>query len=152
MIKTIYAIFLGIMIALFLGWGIEVFYNSPKMPDYPSELSYAKGDLSTTQQAIQTKFDQDQKAYQEEMKGYNGNVSLIAFGLSLILFVISLVLIKGIPFVSDSILLGGAFTLVYGLGRGLASGNNKIQLLSAAIALIIAFVAGYFKFVKAEKS
>lgn len=152
MLKLIYMLLLGVLIALFVGWGVEVFYASPKYPEYPTELNYTKGDLTPAQTEVQKSYDEKVKAYQEDSKPYNRNVSIIVIVASLILFALSLILVKKIPFISDSLLLGAAFTLIYGVGRGIASQNSKVQFAAVTVGLIVAFVVGLVKFVSPEKA
>lgn len=151
MLKLIYMLLLGVLIALFVGWGVEVFYSSPKNPEYPTELNYVKDNQTAAQVEMQKDYDKKIKAYQEELKPYNRNVSIIIIIVSLVLFTLSLLLLKRIEFISDSILLGAVFTLIYGVGRGIASGNNKVQFAAVTVGLIVALVVGYIKFINPEK-
>lgn len=42
-LKAAYMLFVAVLIALFVGFGVSVFYPEPKMPDYPTDsYSYDK--------------------------------------------------------------------------------------------------------------
>ena len=74
-LKIIYTLFLGLLVALFVGLGIDAFYPGPKAPDYPVMLDTVKQgcqeDAQT--QATRLKFDQDMKDYNDQSKPYNRN-------------------------------------------------------------------------------
>jgi hypothetical protein len=47
-------------------------------------------------------------------------------------------------------LLGGIFTLLYGIGRGMVTDNNRYRFLVAAVGLAITLGLGYIKFTRRE--
>jgi hypothetical protein len=50
--------------------------------------------------------------------------------------------------IADGILLGGVFTTIYGIIRGLMSEDTKFRFIIVTVGLIIALVLGYIKFIK----
>lgn len=155
MIKLVYTVFLAIMVALFVGLGVQTFYPAPKMPEWPTELQFAKGDPSTytaDQQAIQRKFDQEQKDYRDQNKKYSLNASIIIVIASIVLLSLSLTLLHPLILISDGVLMGGVFTLLYGIIRGFMSENDKYQFVVITLGLIIAITLGYIRFTKPEKA
>ncbi len=52
---------------------------------------------------------------------------------------------------SNGILLGGLFTMLYGVGWGLASGNSVTRFLVLVAALAVSLVLGYLKFVRGRR-
>jgi len=86
------------------------------------------------------------------MKVYNRNISVIGMVISVLLFIISLVFLKKIQFISDSVLLGGAFSMIYSVTRGMMSENSKVQFLTVTVGLIVALIVGSVKFVKNDES
>src|SRR4051812_46813679 len=94
-IKIFYTIFIGILLALFVGVGTAAFYNEPQYPDYPASLKYAqeppydsssprKATSSTELQIEQEKYDKVTKTYEEKRKVYQRNVSIITLIASVI--------------------------------------------------------------------
>jgi len=152
-IKTVYTLFLALLIAFFIGLGIDSFYPTPARPEYPMELNFAKQNLESTteQQNIEKEFYDKQKEYDLLSKVYNRNVSIIAVISSIIILVISLNFMAKIKMIADGILLGGVFTTVYGIIRGVMSDSSQFRFLIVTIGLIIAFVLGYMKFIKQPK-
>lgn len=154
MLRLVYTVFLAIMVALFVGLGIEAFYPSPKFPEYPTELQYTKGDIrdfTSEQRAIQEKYDKEQKDYREVQKKYSLNASIIIIIASIALLALSLTVLHPLILISDGVLMGGVFTLLYGIARGFMSENDKYRFMVVTIGLVIAVLLGYIRFIKPEK-
>jgi hypothetical protein len=154
MIKPIYTIFLALLIALFVGLGIDAFYPGPKAPNYPLELNQVKQGCEQTmeQQTLEKEFNQAQEKYMEESKPYNRNVSIISLVASIIILVLSLTLLTKIKMIADGILLGGVLTTMYSIIRGLMSENSQFRFLIVIIGLIIALALGYLKFIRPREN
>lgn len=152
-LKLFYTLFLGLLVALFVGLGIDAFYVGPKAPDYPSELNLQKTDCGEYPElkAAQQKFDQDQKNFIEQDRVYNRNVSIISLAFAILIMIVSLTFFSKIKLIADGILLGGVFTTAYSIIRGLMSENSKFRFLIVTIGLIIALVLGYIKFIKPKE-
>lgn len=149
MIKVLYKLFLALMITLFIGFGIAVFYPSPKAPDYPTALEKASSDqLTTEQKQIESDYNIKQDKFQEDLSRYNRNVSAIIIGISILLLILSLTILLKVDLIGEGSLLSGLFTLLYGLGRGLATNDSKFQFLVVTIGLIVALILGYIKFIR----
>lgn len=154
-IKYIYTFFLAVILVTFVGVGIAAFYKGPKMPDYPTTLSYpAKEPLSTDAAVMRTeqlKYDKDFKTWQKANETYNKNVSTIAVAASLLILVLSISLLSKIEFISDGLLLGGVFTLGYAVVRGFGAGDEMFRFLVVSIGLFAAIFLGYWRFVRKGK-
>lgn len=150
MLKLAYSFFTGILLAIFVGMGIATFYPQPVSPEYPSQLNMiGKDGPNQAERAVQAKFDAEQKAWEEKMKPYNRNVSMIAIGAAVAYVAISLLIAETRwGFLSDGIMLGGIFTLIYGLGRGFAAQNSKYSFAITTVGLVIVFLLGYLRFFK----
>ncbi len=149
-IKLIYTLFLALLIALFVGLGIDAFYPGPKMPNYPVELEMEKQNCEETAEvrSIRENFAQNQKKYQEESKPYNRNVSIISLIAAIVILVLSLTLLAKINMIADGILLGGVFSTAYSIIRGLMSENSQFRFVIVVIGLVIALTLGYIKFIR----
>lgn len=154
MIKPIYTIFLALLVALFVGLGIDTFYPGPKAPQYPIELDEIKVGCEETieQQTLRKEFNQAQNQFLEEFKPYNRSVSIILLVASIIILVLSLTLLVKIKMIADGILLGGVFVTAYGIIRGFMSDSSEFRFLIITIGLIIALVLGYIKFIRPKKN
>lgn len=158
-LKIIYSIFLGVLIATFVGVGIAAFYQPPEAPDYPRQLEVAKFDPVTGQPAetaeekaeriqLQDEFDQKQKDFDKAMGIYSRNVSTVAIGAAILILILSLILSHRILLMSDGLLFGGVLTLLYGIGWGFAAKDNLYRFIVVTIGLIVALALGYVRFVK----
>lgn len=147
MIKYIYMFFVGLFVAIFLGTGIAVFYPSPKAPSEPVWLNRLdKGQLTEAQQQELSTFDAQMKDYERQMVVYNRNASMIALGFALLILIGTLTLAERLGVVANGLLLGGIFTLLYGIGRGMATDSNKYRFVVAAVGLVVTIALGYIKF------
>lgn len=149
-LKLIYTFFLGLLLALFVGAGINTFYPGPESPQYGAELNTYSKEPSAEQEAKQREFDVKMEKYNKEMQPYNRNVSIITLVAAVILLTISLIYEKRIKLIADGIMLGGLFTLLYSLGRGFASQDSKYVFVMVSVGLVIVLYLGYHRFVKLE--
>ena len=148
MIRYLYTFFVALFLAAFVGIGIAVFYPEPKAPEAP--MIYGKEEPTAQDQAAEEAFNVQQKAYEQKLWVYNRNVSLIVMGVAVLILVISLTLTSQLGVLADGILLGGIFTLLYGIGRGMFTDDNRYRFLVAAIGLAITLGLGYMKFTRRQ--
>ena len=157
MIEFVYKLFLGILVATTIGMGISTFYTGPTMPEYPSVPSqYANTEMPP---AEQEKYDQDTRQYDaryeryaDQNNDYQRNVAIIAIALSIIVLVVSLISLAKIDVLADGLLLGGVFTLLYGIFASFNSGDQKFIFVATLFGLVVALTLGYVKFVKPEQA
>jgi hypothetical protein len=152
-VKFIYTIFLGILVALFVGLGIDTFYPAPERPDYPVELRSVTPEEQKSPEFNQKRdqYEKQQQRYEQKMDEYNRNVSLIAIASSILLLVVSLTFLNQIKIIADGVLLGGVFTAIYSIIRGLMTDISQFRFLIVTVGLLIALILGYIKFVKQNK-
>lgn len=150
-LRLVYTFFLGLLLAIFIGVGINTFYVPPKAPEFETTQAYTEKPTAE-QNAKQQEYDRQFKDYLERSKPYNQNVSMITLAGAVILLAISLGFEKKIKIISDGVMLGGLFTLIYSLGRGFASENSKYVFAVVSVGLVIVLYLGYHKFVRTKKS
>ncbi|MDD2696978.1 MAG: hypothetical protein PHE52_02375 [Candidatus Pacebacteria bacterium] len=150
MIKPIYTLFLAFLIALFVGLGIDTFHPGPTAPKYPVELENVENCCEETpeQHALRVEFNENQRQFQEEFKAYSRVVSIVSLIAAIIILVLSLTLLAKIKMIADGILLGGVFTIIYSIMRGLMTEDSQFRFLIVTAGIIIAFVLGYIKFIR----
>lgn len=152
MVKVLYKLFLALMVALFVGFGISVFYPSPKAPNYPVEFQNKSPESYTPEQnKVNDEYNQQQKVFLDQFPLYSRNVSAIAIGISILLLILSLTILMGVEIIGDGVLFGGLFTLIYGIIRGFMSNDSKYQFIVVTVGLVIALALGYIKFIVPEK-
>ena len=76
---------------------------------------------------------------------------MILIVIATMLMALALALGDSVSVLSNGILLGGLFTMLYGVGWGLASGNSVTRFLVLVAALAVSLVLGYLKFVRGRK-
>jgi hypothetical protein len=152
-IKFVYTIFLALLVALFVGLGISAYYPGPKEPVMPVELQAEKPGCEDTAELknLRENFNRSEQDFSEKFKTYSRNVSAISIVAAIIILVASLTLLAKIKMIADGILLGGVFTTIYSIIRGLMSEDTKFRFLIVTIGLLIALVLGYIKFIKPKE-
>lgn len=151
LLKGTYVVFLALIIALFFGLGIEAFYPTPNAPEPPiqSQQIDSQGKVTNAPTAEQLKYEKKMRSYQEHtLKTYNRNVSIISLILAVITMGISLVFAVKFVILSDGMLLGGVFTLIYSIMRGLSAQNVQFSFIIVSIGLFITVFLGYWKFLR----
>lgn len=152
MIKYIYSVFLGLLIAIFVGVGISVFYQQPTQPKFPSDISYSQKEPSEEQLAKEKQYNVAMDEWNEKMKPYNRNVSIMALIAAVVLVAIGLAMGDRAKIIADGIMFGGVFTLLYSLIRGFMSSNTKYSFLVVTVALITVIALGYMKLIKPHET
>lgn len=151
-LQGLYTVFLAILIALFVGVGIQAFYPFPDFPDYPSELEQSQLGVSTLPDEevsrIQEDYDVIVKDFEQESEKHSRNVSMFSIGISVLLLILSLTVLQKLSLISDAVLFGGIFVLVYAVIMGIASGDDMIRFLIVTASLIVAIVVGYFRIIR----
>lgn len=157
LIKYVYIVFLGLILATFVGVGIAAFYKGPVYPETPATLKYERpytdfqtGTPSAEYIAAQEAFDAKSKKFQKANDNYNRYVSMIALGFAIVMLVVSLAFFKKILVIADGVLLGGVLTLAYSIVRGFNTNDDVYRFLVVGAGLITAMVLGYLKFVSPQ--
>ena len=159
-LKFFYTIFIGILLALFVGVGTAAFYKAPKYPEQPAALkipysspydSPARATESSALLAEQEKFDRQYKAFEEKNQLYHRNVSIIGLTAAVIMLVISLTVFRSLSVIADGLLLGGVFTLIYSMFRGFETKDEIFRFIVISIGLAISLIIGYIKFIKSQE-
>lgn len=148
-LRFIYTFFLGIMLALFVGLGISTFYEGPKQPDAP--ISIESKTPTPQQEAANRQYEQQFRAYEKQAQSYSRNVSIIALICSIILLVASFLMERFTQIITNGLLLGGLFTLLYSVIRGFASQDNKMTFITVSVGLVVAIYLGYQRFSRHTK-
>lgn len=153
-LKLIYTLFLALLVALFVGLGIDAFYPGPKAPDYPIILDTAKPGCEEDMEikSVREKFSRETAEYNQQSKPYNRNVSIISLAFAVIILIVSLTFLSKIKMIADGVLLGGVFTTAYSIIQGLMSQDSKFRFIVVTSGLIIALVLGYIKFIRPKKN
>jgi hypothetical protein len=152
-LKYIYIVFIGILLATFIGVGIQAFYPPPKAPQNPvAPIPYpltATPSAQTVQKDNQ--YSNAWQDFQTKREVYDKNVSIIATAAAIILLTLSITILQKTALIADGMLLGGVLTEVYGIFRGFTSGDDKVRFLIVTTGLVVALFLGYKKFSKTAR-
>jgi len=119
-LQVIFAFFLGLVVVAFVGIGVNTFYSEPAYVDgRPSQ--YVDWQLTT---------------------------GIILLVCATVILAISLFLPELQAVLSNGILLGGVFTMIYAVGVTVSSNSSIVRFIVVAIALAVTIGIGYLKFVR----
>ncbi|MEX1052159.1 MAG: hypothetical protein WEC83_02090 [Patescibacteria group bacterium] len=154
MLKTLYVIAIGLLFAGVVGFGFSAFYPAPQYPETPVELRYpsVSGELTDQQKAAQEKYDAESKMSQDSFEDYNRNISIGLIIVAMITLSVSIMGLGKIEMIGDGLTLGGVFTLLYGLGRAMAAGDEKIRFFAVLFGLAVLLFLTYWKYLRGQKN
>ena len=173
-LQAIFAVFLGLMITAVVGVGVYTFHPNPgdesqdQIQALYDERSAIDGCNSPTPnecktwnqltaaeraraKAIDAQVTALQRASEEKSSQWRMSTSVILIVIATMLMAVALALGDSVSVLSNGILLGGLFTMLYGVGWGLASGNSVTRFLVLVAALAVSLVLGYLKFVRGRR-
>lgn len=119
-LQVIFAFFLGLVVVAFVGIGVNTFYPEP---------SYIDG-------------------RPEQFAGWQLTTGVILLICATIILAVSLFLPESQGVLSNGLLLGGVFTMVYAVGMTVSANSSVLRFVVVAIALAVTIAIGYFKFVR----
>jgi len=137
-LKIIFTLFIGVMVALFVGLGIEAFYPSPVYPDAMWRENMT-ADQEAAMQAAQT-------AYDEAVRVRYQIVSIVVTAVAVIIMVASMFLEKRNLTLTNGLLLGGLFSLIYGSTVGFSAGSAMVTFITVGVGLAAVVVVGVRRF------
>lgn len=167
-LQVIFSVFLGLMVTAFIGVGVNTFYPQPEIaydeqleelyrqqedirPIEPTseELTPAEEkEIEELRDEIRTLEDERQEAFETWAR----NTSIILIVLATIVMGVSLVRSEQLRIISNGLLLGGVFTMLYGTGWVIASGSSVARFAVMTFALVVTFVLGYMRFVRGRSA
>ncbi len=168
-LQAIFAVFLGLIITAVVGVGVYTFYPNPAAEtqqqliernrqvedltgctsktgclaeeDLPADV---RAQLAQVRAEIRTLEDQ----VQVQERSWAQRSSIILITLATALMAGSLFGSAAFWVIANGMLLGGLFTMLYGVGWGIASGNSLARLGVLVAALAISVTLGYLRFVR----
>lgn len=150
--KALYIVVIGLLIAAFIGFGIDAFYPSPKAPKYPIELEFRDESKTAETRQNQAEFNKQNDEFMKKLATYNQNVSVILIIFSVMILAASIVGLNKLEILGDGLTLGGVFTLFYGIARSMATEEAKFRFIAITIALIIILFLTYWRFLRKKVS
>lgn len=164
-LQLVFTIFLGLMLTAFFGVGVYTFHPPPGR-EYDGELQQLHRDQQDIREmrsdselsaadrdslsAIQTEIREFEDARRERSEGWATSTSIVLVVLATISMAVSLVRADQLRILSNGLLLGGVFTMLYGTGWIVASGDSRMRFWVMTAALVITVGLGYLRFVRTK--
>ena len=162
-LQTIFSFFLGLLVLAVVGVGVNTFYQSPS-DRYQEEMTAISrqmealnfkspsGVTDAADKAELARLQAKQNALQDmidaEMKIWTRNTSIVLVLFATAVMGVSLIRSEQLRVISNGLLLGGLFTMLYGAGWVIFSGNSTARFVVVLFALAMALGLGYLKFVR----
>jgi hypothetical protein len=163
-LQTIFSFFLGLMVLAFIGVGVNTFYPNPTdaiqkkiQPLYNQQnLIQGKGGTQSATDtaqvaALQKQIDAINAETETKTQDWSQTTSIVLVLLATLVMGISLVRADQLRVLSNGMLLGGLFTMLYGAGWTMFSGTSYLRFFVVLFALAVAIALGYAKFVWLRK-
>ena len=161
-LRTSFSFFLGLMLTAFVGVAVYTFHPPPEQFDRqlrelgrreqtlragkpPNEMTSAERDSI---QAIDRQRDKLVEAAAEARKPWGRSTSVILIVFATLAMAVSLVRADELPVIGNGLLLGGLFTMLYGVGWIVVTDTSITRFLVMTAALVITLGLGYVRFVR----
>jgi hypothetical protein len=165
-LQTIFSFFLGLMLTAFIGVGVYTFHPPAKDLDRRiQELDRREQTLrngapydelsAADRDEVRKLTDSRNELYdaaQARREAWGRSTSIILIALATLVMAVSLVRADQLPVISNGLLLGGVFTMVYGVGWIVATDTSVSRFVVMTVALAITLGLGYARFVRRRSS
>ena len=150
MLKFVYSLFLGLLLAIFVGLGVAAFYPAPTAPEYPKVLMErdVSKDYTAEERQTESAYNEEFDAYNDRLQGYYRNASIVVLVAAVVLAALGLGLHTKLDILADGLLLGGLFSLIYSISLSFAADNQRYSFAVVAVGIAVTAAAGYMKFMK----
>ena len=163
-LRTIFSFFLGLVLTAFIGVGVYTFLPPPDQHEQQLEelsrreealrTSRGSDDLTDSEREQIEEFGRQRtelhEAAAEARKPWGRTTSIILIAFATLTMAVSLVRADQLPVISNGLLLGGVFTMLYGVGWILTTDTSISRFLVMTAALAITLGLGYIRFVRRQ--
>jgi len=166
-LQVIFSFFLGLMVTAFVGVGVYTFHSPPDeaLNQQIEDLNRAEQTIRNTRpaeelntedrnelQGITAERNELRDAVEVVLEPWMRSTSIILILFATLVMAISLVRAEQLPVISNGLLLGGVFTMVYGVGWIVATDTSISRFIVMTVALAITLALGYIRFVRTQKA
>ena len=145
LLQVIYSFFLGLVVVGLVAIGINTFHPQPRWP----EMAWDKypGAEPTAEQIAQQ--EAATRAAQAAQEAWSLNTSIILLVCATLILLVSLWRPARMAVISNGLLLGGIFTMIYAVGQSLATSSGQVTRFFVALAALVVTVGvGYLTFIR----
>lgn len=148
-LRTVYTLVLGALLALLVGLGVATVHPGPEAPEAAPALVAAQEarELTAEEQQQWAEHLRDRDAWEERSVRHSRDVGVITLVGAVLLLVLSLLVERRRPVLADGILFGSLFTLLYSVVRSLLSQDTLVTFGVVTAALALVLYVGYRRFV-----
>ena len=147
--RIIFTVFVGLMIAVFIGFGIAAFFPQPVYPQAITDL-YNTMATKVPTAAEQAQITEMENAYQLAQQAHSRIVTIIVTVSAVILLGLSLLLEKKNRVLANGVMLGGLFSLLYGAAMGLGTQDAMSSFIAVGVGLAAVVFIGVRRFGQAR--
>ena len=146
---TVYALFLGALIALFVGLGVGTVHPGPREPEASPELVAAQEvrELTAEEQQQWAEPLVEREEWEEQSMRHSRDVGVATLVVAVGLLGLGLLVERRGPVLANGILLGGLFTLLHSVVRSLISQDTLVTFGVVTVSLVLVLFLGYRRFV-----
>lgn len=165
-LQVIFAFFLGLMVAAFVGVGTFTFYPPPEQR-HEEQLeglrrqqedvrgfrdTAALGEADRARLAeLEAQVREIEDAMRDEHQVWTRNTSILLVTLATVVMGLAVARAGRLPVLDNGLLLGGVLTMVYGVGWIVASGSSWARLAVMTLALAVTLGLGYVRFARGRE-
>ncbi len=168
-LRTLYALVLAVLVAAFVGLGIETFYPAPQSPEevapsqeVPPPPLPPPTDEDTPPGAeppprfpgeIPPGTQSPIEAYEQELDNHAQVASVVAIVVALLILVAGLIFgFSRLAIINDGVTLGGVLTLLYGMVLAARAPSGLIGFIVVAVGLIVLLAVLYRQSRRADRT
>ncbi|GJM45227.1 MAG: hypothetical protein DHS20C21_20690 [Gemmatimonadota bacterium] len=163
-LPVIFSFFLGLIVTAFVGVGVYTFHPSPEADfrQQLEELDRGERDVRDSRPPEQSEdreriraLDEQRSAHHDAMREARNawalSTSIVLIVFATLVMAISLVRADRLPVISNGLLLGGIFIMLYGVGWIVATDSSVTRFVVMTVALVITLTLGYQRFARRRR-
>jgi hypothetical protein len=164
-LQIIFSFFLGLMVTTFIGVGVYTFHPpneefDRRIEEINREEGFVRGPvlvepISPEEEAALRELQEEREALYESSReareAWGRSTSIVLILFATLVMAVSLIRSEQLPVISNGLLLGGVFTMVYGVGWIVASDTSVARFIVVTVAFAITLTLGYMRFVRRGK-
>jgi hypothetical protein len=149
-VRWLYAIALGLFVVMTVAFGLVTFFPDPVSPEYPGAVAPravpVAGTPTAGQIAEQNRAQQDYRdtyaAWEHDRRNHRRVVLAIVTVIALGCLVGGVLLARAVDVIAIGLMLGGLFSLVWGLGYTASDAGSGVMFGVALLALFVMLAVG----------
>jgi hypothetical protein len=166
-LQVIFSVFLGLMVTTFVGVGVWTFHGPPfegqdrqleelNREEQAIRSARPESDLTSEDRARLRQITDEQNELRDAadaaLEPWGRSTSIILIILATLVMAVSILRADQLPVINNGLLLGGVFTMIYGVGWIVFTDTTVSRFVVMTVALAITLVLGYVRFVRKQQA